>query len=491
MLLRYTPIVRTSMEFSERQEEILDADLFEVRTAGEWVAEAPAEDPKRLFGDLWLEGDITVMFGESSVGKSILAVQIADAIAQGTSIGVFENTTEAQEVVYLDLARTGDKFARFYTSEPDEDGKRTRYEFPENLLRPKLKHNVHLPVAKLAGLVKQTGSKVLIIDNLAFLQRYSVPRETAVVMRELRKIRDRFGLSILLLMNGPRAVRYRGILASDIPCSTVVTSFADNIFAIGRSGSRSNERYIKHLKPGLEDLSYGEAHVPVFEISAVNGNFPSFTHKKYASERSVRARDNDEWEWSLIRKIKALSDSGMSIRAIAAHLEMPRSTVHRRLLMAIAAPPLPPSPEEAPTHKPYFTYEKCLLEGCYGCDTCKGRAAHQKFSVPNSIEGHVDCPDDCDLCGPRRYKPDEKPADPMLKVLSDDHYNDLRGWLLKNKRGDRPEYPDAQRYGVARALWLPGSEDWTEEELEEYVQWRRNVWFNHARPPAFLMERRE
>ena len=226
------------MEFSESisAEDIPDEDLFEIRPAGEWLKECPAEDPKMLFGDLWFEGEIAVMYGESSVGKSILAVQIGDAITRGKSVGPMENTSAAQTVVYLDLARTGEQFALRYSSEPDENGIRTQHEFLPELLRPNLKHNVHLPVAKLAGLVKQTGAKVLIIDNLAFMQRYSLPRETAVVMRELRKIRDRFGLSILLLMNGPRAVRYRGIIAADIPCSTVVTSFADNVFALGRSG---------------------------------------------------------------------------------------------------------------------------------------------------------------------------------------------------------------------------------------------------------------
>ena len=147
------------MEFSESTEEILDDDLFEVRPAGEWFKDLPAEDPKMLFGDLWFEGEIAVMYGESSVGKSILAVQIADAVTRGTSIGPFENNSEPQAVVYLDLARSGEKFGLRYTSEPDENGDRTFYEFSEHLLRPNLKHNVHLPVAKLAGLVKQTRAK--------------------------------------------------------------------------------------------------------------------------------------------------------------------------------------------------------------------------------------------------------------------------------------------------------------------------------------------
>ncbi|MDI1243123.1 MAG: hypothetical protein PSX80_14505 [bacterium] len=65
------------MEFRESPEEILDDDLFEIRSAGEWFKDLPAEHPKMLFGDLWFESEIAVMYGESSVGKSILAVQIS------------------------------------------------------------------------------------------------------------------------------------------------------------------------------------------------------------------------------------------------------------------------------------------------------------------------------------------------------------------------------------------------------------------------------
>ena len=54
-----------------------------------------------------------------------------------------------------------------------------------------------------------------------------------------------------------------------------------------------------------------------------------------------------------------------------------------------------------------------------------------------------------------------------------------------------PEYPDARRYGVERARWFSGSEDWTEEQIEEYRTWRHQSFFTRTRPPAFLMERRE
>ncbi len=39
--------------------------------------------PGMLFGEFWLEGELSLMFGEAGAGKSVLAVQIAQAIASG------------------------------------------------------------------------------------------------------------------------------------------------------------------------------------------------------------------------------------------------------------------------------------------------------------------------------------------------------------------------------------------------------------------------
>ena len=160
-------------------------------------------------------------------------------------------------------------------------------------------------------------------------------------MRELRRLQRRYGLSILVLMNTARSIWRRGIIAADIPCSSAVTSYVDNVFAVGRSGSRPDVRYLKHIKSGVDDAAYGAAHVPYFAIVRVSGNFPSFRHIGYASEAAVRASDDDHWEWQRIRNIKRLADEGRSIREIAVELGMSRTTVHRPLSMAGDATPLP------------------------------------------------------------------------------------------------------------------------------------------------------
>ncbi len=61
--------------------------LFKIQTANRWLKDAgqrPA--PKMLFGEFWFEGEICILFADTNVGKSILAVQIADALSRGNRI---------------------------------------------------------------------------------------------------------------------------------------------------------------------------------------------------------------------------------------------------------------------------------------------------------------------------------------------------------------------------------------------------------------------
>src|SRR4051812_37256133 len=97
-------------------------DIFEIKTANECLAEGPDEPAKMLFGDLWLTGELSVMFAEAGVGKSLLAVQIAESIARGTAIEPFEMTAGPQRVLYIDLEQSAAQFRRRYTAETDDTG---------------------------------------------------------------------------------------------------------------------------------------------------------------------------------------------------------------------------------------------------------------------------------------------------------------------------------------------------------------------------------
>lgn len=56
------------------------ADLLVIKPANQWLHEASVRPiPRMLFDELWFEGELCILFADTNVGKSILAVQIADA----------------------------------------------------------------------------------------------------------------------------------------------------------------------------------------------------------------------------------------------------------------------------------------------------------------------------------------------------------------------------------------------------------------------------
>ena len=89
---------------------------FKVMSGCEWMEEANSMPiRKKLVGDLWFEGENTVLFADTNAGKSILAVQIADSISRGVSIDPLELTAEAQPVIYFDFEMEAPQFSARYS----------------------------------------------------------------------------------------------------------------------------------------------------------------------------------------------------------------------------------------------------------------------------------------------------------------------------------------------------------------------------------------
>jgi hypothetical protein len=66
-------------------------EAFLEGTFSSWLHKAKAKPPVTpLFDAFWLKGELAFLFGSTGVGKSILAVQIADAIAKGAKIQGFD-----------------------------------------------------------------------------------------------------------------------------------------------------------------------------------------------------------------------------------------------------------------------------------------------------------------------------------------------------------------------------------------------------------------
>lgn len=99
--------------------------VMSIKTANWTILEASLlPTPRALWNSFGYEGELSCVFADSNVGKSILAVQIADRIAR------------TDNVLYLDLELSEKQFQLRYTG---EHGK--LYTFPDRLYRVSLDSN--------------------------------------------------------------------------------------------------------------------------------------------------------------------------------------------------------------------------------------------------------------------------------------------------------------------------------------------------------------
>jgi archaellum biogenesis ATPase FlaH len=243
---------------------------------------APIKEPKQLFGSLWREGEVAILFGETATGKSILATQIAESIARGINVtrppkaplltkegwqsrpesgltGWFspEETAKAQPVLYFDLERTLAQFQERYSirRSPTSD-RRIKYKFFRNFNRLDLAHiddaandikgdlNLFCRNA-IRRQIEQNAARVVIIDNISYLSRATSNSAGASLIKTLKLWANLYNVSILAVAHKPDRGRPRPLSLADLP---PYASLADTVFAIAKSSMAPDIRYIKHLK---------------------------------------------------------------------------------------------------------------------------------------------------------------------------------------------------------------------------------------------------
>jgi len=326
------------------------ATLLGVKTASDWMRTAADKPvPKMLFGEFWLEGELGVMFADTGKGKSILAVQMAEAIARGNSIEPLKTTARAQTVLYLDFELTEKQFEMRYTEDLDteagEDRLRNQHQFSDNFFRAQIDVNGEFPEQfasfeeylrdAIRKLVKHLSATVLIVDNISFLKRSNEHVTAAYdLMLELKKLKNELGLSILVLAHTPKRSVSKPLTVNDLQGSKILSNFADSVFAIGQSRIESDIRYIKHIKQRSNDHLYDARHVPSFRIRKLGGNFLSFSFMRYTTEQVHLFNYEDAMVYKRVRAIQKFAREGMSQRTIAAEMGISLGSVNRYLQMS-------------------------------------------------------------------------------------------------------------------------------------------------------------
>ena len=305
---------------------------FIIKSANEWIENAKARPrPKMLFGEFWFENEVCILFADSNLGKSIIAVQIAESIASGKSTCGLNKEIEAQKVLYFDFELSDKQFENRYSNDYSE-----HYIFPSNFKRAEINDDFTCNnivdfekefITSLENSVTEEGIKIVIIDNLTYLKNETEKAKDALsLMKELKKIKNKHNLSLLILAHTPKRDSSKPLTKNDLSGSKMLINFCDSAFAIGESSSEIGLKYIKQIKQRNTEQFYGSENVILCEIEKTN-SFLQFSFLDFGNEYehlktveiTTKADRND--------LILELHNQGKSNVAIADELNISEGTV--------------------------------------------------------------------------------------------------------------------------------------------------------------------
>ncbi len=263
--------------------------LFTVKTANRWIEQAKSRPiPKMLFGEFWFEGELCILFADTNLGKSILAVQIGNSLSTGKQIPGFVLEAPKQPILYFDFELTDKQFENRYSKKFEQ-----HYEFDKNFLRVEIDPDAITPEGQtfedflnhsLERSITETGTKVLIIDNLTYLKNETERAKDALpLMRHLKALKNKYGLSILALAHTPKRDLSKPITRNDLQGSKMLMNFCDSSFSVGESSIDKSLRYLKQIKQRNTEQIYSEENVCVFQISKPS-NFLQFEFLNFGTE---------------------------------------------------------------------------------------------------------------------------------------------------------------------------------------------------------------
>lgn len=290
-------------------------------------------EPKRaLFGEFWKERELAVLAGQTGIGKSALAMQIAIQIARGASLdSLLEDGTQvetpAQTVLFLDC-------------EMDLDDWQNRLRgatIPENLLRFEFDIDAKVEgdlaqalVSNFKALIDRTGSKVLIIDNISWLfsdlPGRDIHAETSALMKLLLQLRKSEGVAILVVAHTLKGKKNTPFTLEDVAGSSNLQRYLESCFSIAEVQGQESHRYLKQLKSRGRKKKYTSREVAVCELLESEGVLQLMRREDLDTRENLlltEERDSkDEIEALLLEGEKSASE-------IAQELEVSRQYVYK------------------------------------------------------------------------------------------------------------------------------------------------------------------
>lgn len=210
-------------------------------------------------GNLWMEGELVIFFSSPGMGKTVLAVQTADAISKGLSVDLsfLPNECEPKRVLLFDFELNDIEFSKRYSTGE------SAYHFSENFMRTDInpqfrakhfgKRGSVVVMEAIKKEVERVNPDVIIVDNISFLHTEST-QDTNIaleVMNYLKDLKEISGMSIMVIGHTTKVNAGASLNLTHLGGSAHLANFVTSIFAMNKTNGQFGNRYVKQLKGRL------------------------------------------------------------------------------------------------------------------------------------------------------------------------------------------------------------------------------------------------
>ena len=293
----------------------VDGGGFHVERMNQCIDDAHQLPPLvSLYPDIVLEGDLSIIFGQSGIGKTIFAMQIARYIAES-----------GRRLLYVDCEMT-----------PRQLG--NRYEtanFPATFLRAEMdrEHPAEDVLMGIEEVAVANHVEVVFIDNITALgQSLDRSADAGALMASLNTLKKKYNWTLVVLNHVPKMFSGNVPLSlSAMQGSAKINQLIDDAIGIAQSSIDSNLVYVKQCKWRNGELTMGADHVAVYErCKDENGNL-GFVSRGFGTEQEHLSIENSNEREEMKARVRELSNKGMTQTAIANQLSISQSKVSRLL----------------------------------------------------------------------------------------------------------------------------------------------------------------
>ena len=293
----------------------VDGGGFHVERMNQCIDDAHQLPPLvSLYPDIVLEGDLSIIFGQSGIGKTIFAMQIARYIAES-----------GKRLLYVDCEMTPRQLGNRYET-PN---------FPPTFLRAEMdrEHPAEDVLKGIEEVAVANHVEVVFIDNITALgQSLDRSADAGALMASLNTLKKKYNWTLVVLNHVPKMFSGNVPLSlSAMQGSAKINQLIDDAIGIAQSSIDSNLVYVKQCKWRNGELTMGADHVAVYErCKDENGNL-GFISRGFGTEQEHLSIENSNEREEMKARVRELSNKGMTQTAIANQLSISQSKVSRLL----------------------------------------------------------------------------------------------------------------------------------------------------------------